>query len=86
MNINDLIAIVKKKLENEIIIQSIKIEDKSFLHANHEGNDKKKFHLKISINSAELSKLSRIESSKKIYKILNTELKNNIHSIQILIT
>tara|TARA_Y100001958_G_scaffold114393_1_gene81544 strand:- start:430 stop:690 length:261 start_codon:yes stop_codon:yes gene_type:complete len=86
MNINDLIAIVKKKLENEIIIQSIKIEDKSFLHANHEGNDKKKFHLKISINSEELSKLSRIESSKKIYKILNTELKNNIHSIQILIT
>ncbi len=86
MNINDLIAIVKKKLEDEIIIQSIKIEDKSFLHASHKGNDKKKFHLKISINSRELSELSRVQSNKKIYKILNTELKNNIHSIQILIT
>ena len=86
MDINDLIAIVKKKLEDEIIIQSIKIEDKSFLHANHKGNDKKKFHLKISINSRELSELSRVQSNKKIYKILNTELKNNIHSIQILIT
>ena len=85
MNINNLIAIVKKKLENEIAIQSIKIEDKSFLHAKHKGNDKKKSHLKVSINSKELSKMSRIQSTKKIYKILDKELKNNIHSIQILI-
>ena len=35
MNINDLIAIVKKKLQNQIIIENIKIEDKSFLHKNH---------------------------------------------------
>ena len=41
MNINDLIAIVKKKLENEIAIESIKIEDKSFLHVGHKSNDKK---------------------------------------------
>ena len=47
MNINDLIAIVKKKLKKEIIIESIKVEDKSFLHVGHKGNDKKKFHLKI---------------------------------------
>ena len=85
MNINNLIAIVKKKLENEIDIESIKIEDKSFLHTGHKGNDKKKFHLKISINSKKLSKMSRIQSTKKIYKILDKELKNNIHSIQILI-
>ena len=44
MNINDLIAIVKKKLENEITIENIKIEDKSFIHAGHKGNDKKKSH------------------------------------------
>ena len=30
MNINKLIAIVKNKLETEIVIQNIKIEDKSF--------------------------------------------------------
>ena len=86
MNINELIAIVKKKLKNEITIENIKIEDKSFLHTKHKGNDKKKFHLKILINSKELSKMSRIQSTKKIYKILDKELKNNIHSIQILIT
>ena len=46
MNINNLIAIVKKKLENEIIIENIKIEDKSFLHVGHKGNNKKKISLK----------------------------------------
>ena len=86
MNIIDLIAIVKKKIKNEINVQDIIVEDKSFLHVGHQGNDKKKFHLKILIRSEELSKISRIQSNKKIYKILNKELKNNIHSIQILIT
>ena len=86
MRINNLIAIVKEKLKKKIIMQDIKIEDKSFLHVGHKGNDKKKFHLKILINSKELSKMSRIQSNKKIYKILDTELKNYIHSIQILIS
>ena len=85
MNINNLIAIVKEKLKKKIIMQDIKIEDKSFLHVGHKGNDKKKIHLKISINSKKLSKMSRIQSTKKIYKILDKELKNNINSIQILI-
>ncbi len=86
MNINNLIAIVKRKIKKEIAVQDINIEDKSFLHVGHKGNDKKKFHLKIFISSKELSEMSRIQSNKKIYKILNKELKNNIHSIQILIT
>ena len=45
-----------------------------------------KFHLKITLNSAELKKMNRIDSNKKIYKILDKELKEFIHSIQILIT
>ena len=85
MDINDLIAIVKKKLQNKIVAQSIRIEDKSFLHKNHPGNQKGKFHLKILINSSQLKKLSRIDSNKKIYKILDEELKEYIHSLQILI-
>jgi len=85
MDINDLIAIVKKKLQNKIVAQNIRIEDKSFLHKNHPGNQKGKFHLKILINSSQLKKLSRIDSNKKIYKILDEELKEYIHSLQILI-
>ena len=85
MDINDLIAIVKKKLQNQINIESIKIEDKSFLHKNHAGNQEGKFHLKISLISSELKIMNKIESNKKIYKILDKEMKESIHSIQILI-
>ena len=86
MDINELIAIIKKKLSYQINVQSIEIEDKSFLHKNHKGNQEEKFHLKIRIKSDELKSISRIESNKKIYKILNKELKEDIHSIQILIS
>ena len=86
MDINELIAIVKKKLQDQIKIESINIEDKSFLHKNHVGNQKCKFHLKINLNSIELTNMNKIDSNKKIYKILDKELKEFIHSIQILIS
>tara|TARA_B100001059_G_C17257124_1_gene297101 strand:+ start:72 stop:332 length:261 start_codon:yes stop_codon:yes gene_type:complete len=85
MDINDLIAIVKKKLEDKFIIEDIKIEDKSFLHKNHPGNQQGKFHLKITIASSELNQMNKIESNKKIYKTLENEMKEFIHSLQILI-
>ena len=86
MDINQLIAIVKKKILHEINIENMKIEDKSFLHKNHLGNQKGKFHLKIILVSPELKKMGKIDSNKKIYKILDKELKESIHSIQILIS
>ena len=85
MNINQLIAIVKNKLETEIVIQDLKIEDKSFLHKNHKGHQEGKFHLKLIIKSDELSKLSKLVSTKRVYRVLNIELKEHIHSIQILL-
>ncbi len=83
MDINELIAIIKKKLSDQINIQNIVIEDKSFLHKNHKGNQEGKYHLKLNIVSDELKKMNRIESNKKIYKVLDKELKETIHSIQI---
>tara|TARA_B000000475_G_scaffold156086_1_gene125789 strand:- start:91 stop:351 length:261 start_codon:yes stop_codon:yes gene_type:complete len=85
MDINQLIAIVKKKLHTQIEAENIIIEDKSFLHKNHPGNQKNKFHLKITIESKKLESLNKIDSNKKIYKILEQELKLYIHSLQLLI-
>ncbi len=85
MDINTLIANVKKKLLEQIDIESINVEDKTFLHKKHPGNQIGKFHLKITLKSIELKKLSKIESNKMIYKVLNEEIKKFIHSIQILI-
>ena len=85
MDINQLIAIVKKKLQDQIQLESLSIEDKSFIHKNHRNNQPNKFHLKISLESKELKQLSKIDRNKKVYKILDKELKEFIHSLQILI-
>ena len=65
MDINELIAIVKKKLTDQIDFENIEIEDKSFLHKNHSGNELGKYHLKITIVSDELKKMNKIDSNKK---------------------
>jgi len=85
MNINQLIEIVKNKLSNNIICDNIEVEDKTFLHKSHKSHDKNKFHIKLIIKSDYLRNKSKIESTKEIYKILEKELKDNIHSIIILI-
>ena len=85
MDINELISIIKKKLLDEIDIESLQIEDKSFLHKKHKSYQEGKFHIKLNIKSIELSKLSRIQSSKMIFKVLDQEIKEHIHSLQILI-
>ena len=83
MNINELNNIIKQKISKEVLIDDIVIEDKTFLHVKHKNFQKSKFHLKIFIKSENLSKMKKIDSTKKIYKILEFELKNYIHSIQI---
>ena len=85
MEINKLIELVKEKITKEITLQKINVEDKSFLHKNHINNSVNKFHIKITIISDELKSKKKIDSTKKIYKILENELKSDIHSIQLFI-
>ena len=85
MDINKLISIIKNKITNNISCEMVEVEDKSFLHKNHPGNDNSKFHIKLTIQSKELKEMNRIESNKKVYKILSNEIKSSIHSLQILI-
>ena len=83
MEINELIELIKEKITKEINIQKINVEDKSFLHKGHKNNSPNKFHIKITITSNELKSKKKIDSTKRIYKILENELKSYIHSIQL---
>ena len=85
MDINKLNLIIKEKISKNISVQSLLIEDKTFLHKNHKNHDKNKFHIKLIIKSDQLKKLNKIQSTKKIYKILDEELQSYIHSTQILL-
>jgi len=84
MDINQLSKIVKKKILNNELIENVELEDKSFLHKNHKTNNPNKFHIKLKIKSEKLKNMSRIESNKFIFKLLDKEMKNYIHSLQIL--
>ena len=83
MDLKQLSKIVKKKIINHNIIESVEIEDKSYLHENHKSKEAGKFHLKITLRSEVLKKKNRIDSNKFIFKIIDKELKENIHSIQL---
>ena len=83
MDINSLNLIIEKKISQNISCKKIIIEDKTYLHKNHKSHEKNKFHIKLIIKSDYLKKKNKIESTKEIYKILEEELKNNIHSIQL---
>ena len=85
MEINILIKKVEKKICDKIKCEKIIIEDKTFLHKKHKNFDSKKFHLKIKIESIELKSKKKIESNRYIFSIINEELKEYIHSIQLFI-
>ena len=84
MDINQLSEIVKKKVLDNELIEYLELEDKSFLHKNHKTDNPNKFHIRLKIKSEKLKNMGRIESNKLIYKILDKEIKNYIHSLQIL--
>tara|TARA_B100001765_G_scaffold55254_1_gene32695 strand:+ start:429 stop:689 length:261 start_codon:yes stop_codon:yes gene_type:complete len=83
MKINELIEVLDKKLKKNFKISSLKIEDKSFLHAKHKSFKEGKFHIKLILISDELKLLKSIDANKKIYAVLKGEMNNYIHSLQI---
>ncbi len=83
MDINQLTKIVKKKIKKKIRLDNIIIEDCTFRHKNHKNHSVGKFHLKLTIQSEDLKKYNKIQSNRLIYKILNNEIKDYIHSLQL---
>ena len=86
MEVNELILLIKKKIKKHILIQNITVIDKTYLHEKHLSHEVGKFHFELRIKSEELRMYNKIQSNKKIYKILDDEIKKYIHSIQILIS
>ena len=83
MNFDNLSNLIKSKVLTNKFIESVKIEDKSFLHKNHASNEDGKFHIKLTIVSEELKRINKIERNKLVFKLIEDEMKNQIHSIQI---
>ena len=57
MELNILIENIKSKLLSSSLVEDVVIEDKTYLHVKHTSHDKSKFHIKLTIESSELSKI-----------------------------
>ena len=83
MEIKNLIKIVRKKILHKLEVDELIIIDKTSMHIRHASHKLGKYHLKVTIKSNMLKHLSKLESSKLIYKIIKLELRDHIHSIQL---
>ena len=74
---------IKVKISNKLNPEQISLIDNSYLHTKHKSYDSNKFHLKLIIKSEKLKKLGKIDAHKAIFSILNDEMKNKIHALEI---
>ena len=79
----DLFEQIKEKINKKINPDNIILIDNSRFHSKHKSFDPKKFHLKIIVHSKKLSSMNKVEAHKKIFSILEDEMKNNIHELEI---
>ena len=74
---------VKEKINNKLSPEQILLIDNSYLHTKHKSFDANKFHFKLIIKSEKLKNMGKIDAHKEIFSILNDEMKNKIHALEI---
>ena len=74
---------VKAKINYELGPEQILLIDNSYLHTKHKSFDANKFHFKLIIKSEKLKNMGKIDAHKEIFSILNDEMKNKIHALEI---
>jgi len=74
---------IKAKINNKLSPEQILLIDNSYLHTKHKSFDSNKFHFKLIIKSEKLKNMEKIDAHKAIFSILNDEMKNKIHALEI---
>ena len=75
---------IYKKLFINFKPSFLKVENESHLHSNHAQSPKSgNSHFSVTIKSKILDKLNRIDGQRKVYDVLEKEMKNHIHALKI---
>ena len=77
------IKLIEEKIKNTLKVSKVEVIDNTSKHKGHKFFQKDKLHLKIIIESKYLKSLNKIQAHKKVMKILEKELKNKIHALEI---
>ncbi len=74
---------IKSKLKKQVEIEELVLVDNSHKHKGHKFFSPEKFHLHLKVKSLYLNSISRVNAQKIIMKILEEDLKNKIHALEI---
>lgn len=79
---------IKSLIEGQYLCASCKVEDVSQAHANHyipseSSLDHIPSHIKITIHLQSPNHISKVESHRQIYKLLDSYFKQGLHSAEI---
>ena len=79
----DFLKFIENKIKENLKIEKIEINDNSKKHEGHKFFDAKRYHLSLNLESQYLKSLSKIDAQRKVMKVLNKELKDEIHALEI---
>jgi BolA protein len=79
----DFFGQIKEKINKKINPENIILIDNSSFHSKHKSFDPNKLHIKIIIRSEKLKSMNKIAAHKEIFSILENEMKNKIHALEI---
>ena len=74
---------IKTKINNKLNPEKILLIDNSYLHTKHKSFASNKYYLKLIIKSKKLKNMEKIDAHRAIFSILNDEMKNKIHALEI---
>ena len=74
---------IKSKLKKQVEIEELVLVDNSHKHKGHKFFSPEKFHLHLKVKSLYLNSISRVNAQKIIMKILEEDIKNRIHALEI---
>ena len=75
---------ILKKLRAELNPELLEVHDESHKHAGHSGSRPGgETHFYVRIQASSLSGLNRVQQHRKIYEILDEELKGTVHALRI---
>ena len=81
VSVTELADRIEKKLRRELDATHVEVEDESHLHAGHPGAAAGGSHLRAVIVSERFSGLSRVQSQRLVYSILDEEMRGEIHAL-----
>ncbi len=80
---NEFLRRIEEKVKKNIKIENILIIDNSNKHKKHKFFDTNKYHLKLEIESIYLKSINKVSAQRQIMKILDKEMRESIHALEI---